>query len=380
MAAFRSGTASHRRPYRAAGTPGPTRSLERSEFTRCEGSFSQVPLSRGHESSRTEAGRCSGRDRTRRAGVGRRSSWTQTSRTTRPPTSPGDARALPDLGGDRRPALRPRLPARLPADRQPARRRGPHPGGLRPRLPQPLDLHAPAPSRAGSTGSPPTSSSTRPAASSASASTPCPTSGPTGSHSALPTPDTAYADQTFDDDIERALSTLPPEFRAAVVLCDVEGLSYDEIAADPRRQARHRPLPHPPRPRHAARRARPPGTGRGPHPLPGPGRRARPASPRERVVIGHLGARVSALLDGQLSPADEERAWDHVHSCHQCRDAVEREGWVKTRLATMQLGRRGRAVPPQGLAAGARHRRLARPARPPRARRAPAPPAVATSA
>jgi hypothetical protein len=54
-------------------------------------------------------------------------------------------------------------------------------------------------------------------------------------------------------------------------------------------------------------------------------------------VIGHLGTRVSALLDGQLSPADEERAWDHVHSCHQCRDAVEREGWVKTRLATMQL-------------------------------------------
>jgi anti-sigma factor RsiW len=54
-------------------------------------------------------------------------------------------------------------------------------------------------------------------------------------------------------------------------------------------------------------------------------------------VIGHLGTRVSALLDGQLSPADEERAWDHVHSCHQCRDAVEHEGWVKTRLAAMQL-------------------------------------------
>jgi hypothetical protein len=54
-------------------------------------------------------------------------------------------------------------------------------------------------------------------------------------------------------------------------------------------------------------------------------------------VIGHLGTRVSALLDGQLSAADEERAWEHVHSCHQCRDAVEREGWVKTRLATMQL-------------------------------------------
>ena len=49
-------------------------------------------------------------------------------------------------------------------------------------------------------------------------------------HSELPAPETAYADQTFDDDIERALATLPPEFRAAVVLCDVEGLSYDEIA------------------------------------------------------------------------------------------------------------------------------------------------------
>lgn len=60
-------------------------------------------------------------------------------------------------------------------------------------------------------------------------------------------------------------------------------------------------------------------------------------------VIGHLGPRVSALLDGQMSPADEERAWEHVHSCHQCRDAVEREGWVKTRLAGMQYA--GSAAP-----------------------------------
>ena len=49
--------------------------------------------------------------------------------------------------------------------------------------------------------------------------------------------------------------------------------------------------------------------------------------------MGHLGSRVSALLDGQLSPEEEERAWEHVHACHLCRDAVEREGWVKTRLA-----------------------------------------------
>jgi hypothetical protein len=54
-------------------------------------------------------------------------------------------------------------------------------------------------------------------------------------------------------------------------------------------------------------------------------------------VIGHLGPRTSALLDGQLSPVDEERAWEHVHSCHTCRDQVEREGWVKTRLAGLSF-------------------------------------------
>ena len=48
--------------------------------------------------------------------------------------------------------------------------------------------------------------------------------------SRTPEPETAYADQTFDDDVERALATLPPDFRAAVVLCDVEGLAYEEIA------------------------------------------------------------------------------------------------------------------------------------------------------
>jgi hypothetical protein len=55
-------------------------------------------------------------------------------------------------------------------------------------------------------------------------------------------------------------------------------------------------------------------------------------------VIGHLGSRVSALLDGRLEPAEEERAWAHVHSCHLCRDLVEREGWVKTRLAGLCHG------------------------------------------
>ncbi len=58
-------------------------------------------------------------------------------------------------------------------------------------------------------------------------------------------------------------------------------------------------------------------------------------------MIGHLGHRVSMLLDGQLSPVETERAWTHVHACHSCRDAVEREGWIKRRLAGLAAEPRG---------------------------------------
>jgi RNA polymerase sigma-70 factor, ECF subfamily len=46
-----------------------------------------------------------------------------------------------------------------------------------------------------------------------------------------PTPEHVLHDQLFDADVEAALAQLPPAFRAAVVLCDIEGLSYEEIAA-----------------------------------------------------------------------------------------------------------------------------------------------------
>jgi RNA polymerase sigma-70 factor (ECF subfamily) len=42
-------------------------------------------------------------------------------------------------------------------------------------------------------------------------------------------PDTHLVETLFDDDVEAALAALPPDFRAAVVLCDIEGLSYEEI-------------------------------------------------------------------------------------------------------------------------------------------------------
>jgi RNA polymerase sigma factor (sigma-70 family) len=46
-----------------------------------------------------------------------------------------------------------------------------------------------------------------------------------------PSPAQAYDERHFDDDVQRALDALSPDFRAAVVLCDIEGLSYEEIAA-----------------------------------------------------------------------------------------------------------------------------------------------------
>lgn len=46
-----------------------------------------------------------------------------------------------------------------------------------------------------------------------------------------PSPDQRYDDRHFDADIQSALDALPAEFRAPVVLCDIEGLSYEEIAA-----------------------------------------------------------------------------------------------------------------------------------------------------
>ncbi|MDQ1483412.1 MAG: hypothetical protein QOF35_1488 [Actinomycetota bacterium] len=44
-------------------------------------------------------------------------------------------------------------------------------------------------------------------------------------------PEQSFTDTHFDDDVQRALDALSADFRAAVVLCDIEGLSYEEIAS-----------------------------------------------------------------------------------------------------------------------------------------------------
>lgn len=46
-----------------------------------------------------------------------------------------------------------------------------------------------------------------------------------------PGPEQVYHDARLGLQLQAALDSLPPEFRAAVVLCDIEGLSYEEIGA-----------------------------------------------------------------------------------------------------------------------------------------------------
>jgi RNA polymerase sigma-70 factor (ECF subfamily) len=46
-----------------------------------------------------------------------------------------------------------------------------------------------------------------------------------------PNPEQIYHDSRLGSDLQAALDSLAPEFRAAVVLCDIEGLSYEEIGA-----------------------------------------------------------------------------------------------------------------------------------------------------
>ncbi|HEY9474021.1 MAG TPA: RNA polymerase sigma factor SigE [Mycobacteriales bacterium] len=44
-------------------------------------------------------------------------------------------------------------------------------------------------------------------------------------------PEQVFSDTHFDSDVQAALDSLSPDFRVAVVLCDIEGLTYEEIAA-----------------------------------------------------------------------------------------------------------------------------------------------------
>ena len=150
--------------------------------------------------------------------------------------------------------------------------------------------------------------------------------------SAAPAPDTAYADQTFDDDIESALATRPPTSgpRSSCATSRASPTrrsprSWTPSSA-PCARASTGAAPCCAAPSPTVRRSRVANGTPGPR---SPTRRRSPGEPPR--------SRVSALVDGRLPAAEEERLWEHVHSCHPCRDLVEREGWVKTRLATLSF-------------------------------------------
>lgn len=65
-------------------------------------------------------------------------------------------------------------------------------------------------------------------------------------------------------------------------------------------------------------------------------------------LSGHIGPKASALVDGQLPPAEAERAWSHVLTCPGCRRLVEHEGWVKRQLGCLSAPE-SVAPPPQLL-------------------------------
>lgn len=61
--------------------------------------------------------------------------------------------------------------------------------------------------------------------------------------------------------------------------------------------------------------------------------------------VGHLGDRVSALVDGQIDSETAERLWQHTAECPTCEQAVDAERWVKRRMAVSGELRSPQSVP-----------------------------------
>ena len=119
----------------------------------------------------------------------------------------------------------------------------------------------------------------------------------------------------LDPEIQAALDALPPDFRVAVVLCDLEQLSYEEIAATlgikvgTVRSRIHRGR--------VLLRA-----GAGP-PGPPPSGRSLPPGGAPGMKPQHLSDEaVAAFADGVLTGSARERAARHLGECRECAEAV----------------------------------------------------------
>lgn len=48
--------------------------------------------------------------------------------------------------------------------------------------------------------------------------------------------------------------------------------------------------------------------------------------------MSHVGDRLTALVDGRLGAAEQDKVMAHVRHCAQCRDALAREHWIQGQL------------------------------------------------
>ena len=140
-------------------------------------------------------------------------------------------------------------------------------------------------------------------------------------------PEQAYAEMHLDPEIQRALDALPADFRAAVVLCDLEELSYEEIAATlgikvgtvRSRIHRGRVLLREAL-AHRAPGVRPVEPGTEPVPV-GPADRS--GRPTMNFPVQHLSDEaVAAYADGVLGRTARMRAERHLADCPECAYAV----------------------------------------------------------
>ena len=155
-----------------------------------------------------------------------------------------------------------------------------------------------AASRAGCGGSPGMPSSTTCDVATGAPLPPFPTRSIVGSSPAARTQHRVFR-ISIGDDVQKALLELPYEFREAVVLCDIVGLSYEEIARAVRGPRGHGAEQDPPWPQ----------------------------TPQGVVDMSHAGELISAYLDGELARSEIDPAprpisppaGSALPSCRRCR-------------------------------------------------------------
>ena len=162
-----------------------------------------------------------------------------------------------------------------------------------------------------------------------------------------PGPEQSFEFNNLDVDVQAALEELPPDFRAAVVLCDLEGLSYDEVAVAldiklgtvrsrihrGRTMLREKLAHRDPRPAQPAKQSTEAAAQDAAH--------RRPPLNRSMGLLKRLLGSSGCRFSGRRRRG-ARRNWaagpDHVESCAECRARQQRERQYLEKL-------RGAAVP-----------------------------------